>query len=149
MAKGAGRVKVYSGRPIMPPESRLSWLCVLVEPAGGQTSAVGWAATAAVIRFHRPRLGWGQRGQSEAWWCYTSQLFDTDKFDKKKIPYEFYHWFGRDLSVHGVVEKEMGALQCTLQGDVQARALEVPLWMFDRVTVGASSEASASRLGSV
>ena len=28
----------------------------------------------------------------------------------------------------------MGVVRCTLQGDLQARALEVPLWMFDRVT---------------
>ena len=28
----------------------------------------------------------------------------------------------------------MGVVRCTLQGDMQARALEVPLWMFDRVT---------------
>ena len=79
-------------------------------------------------------MGWRQRGQNEVSWCYTSQLFNTHKFDKKKILYEFHPWFGRDLSAQGVVEKGMGAVRCTLQGDVQARALEVPLWMFDRLT---------------
>ena len=52
----------------------------------------------------------------------------------RNIFYEFHPWFGGELRVQGVVEKGMGVVRCTLQGDVQARALEVPLWMFDRLT---------------
>ena len=50
----------------MPPESCLSWLCVLIEPAEGQTSGGAWAATAAAVLFRRPRMGWRQRGQNRS-----------------------------------------------------------------------------------
>ena len=118
----------------MPPESCLTRHRVPVEPAGGRASGGPQPASPSAFLFGRPRWGWRHRGRSEAFGCCITQLPNTHKFDKKKILYEFHPWFGRDLSVQGVVEKGMGAVRCTLQGDVQARALEVPRWMFDRLT---------------
>ena len=117
----------------MPPESCLARLAVPVERAEGQVSDGAQPASPAAFRCRRPRPGWSRLGRSEAFGCCTTQVFNTHKPGKSKILYEFHPWFGRELSVHGVVEKRMGVARCILQGDVQVRALEVPLWMFDRL----------------
>ena len=67
-------------------------------------------------------------------WRCTIGLLNSHKPGKYEIFYENHPWFGREVSVQGVVEKGKGVVRCTLQGDMQARALEVPLWMFDRLT---------------
>ena len=73
-------------------------------------------------------------GSCEVVWHCTTRLLNTHKLGKYEIFYEYHPWFGRGLSFQGTVGKGKGVVRCTLQGDMHARALEVPLWMFDRVT---------------
>ena len=69
VGQGGGRVKVYSGRPIMPPESRLARFRVSVEPAERRASGGARSASAATFLSHRPRPGWSHTRRSEAFGC--------------------------------------------------------------------------------
>ena len=116
----------------MPPRCRLSRLRVPMELAEGRAGCEVRPASGVLVR--RPPPGWSRRGRNEAFGCCTTRLLNTHKLGKYEIFYEYHPWFGREVGVQGVVEKGIGVARCTLQGEAQARALEVPLWMFDRLT---------------
>ena len=115
----------------MPPGSCLTRLRAPLELAGGRARSEA-RSFGVVVR--KPPVGWSLKGRSEASGCCKTPSINTHKPGKNKIVYEFHPWFGRELSVHCVVEKGMGLVRCTRQGDLQPRALEVPLWMFDHLT---------------
>ena len=88
----------------MPPEFCLTRLPVPIEPAEGQASGGAQHATLSAFLCRRPRPGWSPPGRSDAFGCCTTGLLNTHKLGKYEIFYENQPWFGREVSVQGVVE---------------------------------------------
>ncbi len=55
----------------------------------------------------------------------------------RELLYQLHPWFGRNVFIHGAIDKAGGVFRCTLDGSDIGRSLEIPAWMFDRAACAA------------
>jgi hypothetical protein len=74
----------------------------------------------------------GRRGVCDG--C-TTRLENAHGTEFRELLYPWHPWFGLRIGVHEVIEKsEDVVFRCSLSGSDADRWLEVPAWMFDRLT---------------
>src|SRR5215212_7848236 len=79
----------------------------------------------------RPR-SWSRAGGGT-----TTRLENAHRTVRREVLYRYHPWFGREVSIHAVIDKLDGAVfRCTLEGFEAARWMEIPAWMFDRAACG-------------
>ena len=64
----------------------------------------------------------------------TSQQRNTHSTDSRVVRYRWHPWFGQEVWVHQARQCQWHAetvVRCGLTPDLDARSVEVPLWMFD------------------
>ena len=67
-----------------------------------------------------------------AWRC-TTRFENAHRTALREVLYRHHPWFGRQICVHGAVDKGgFVVFRCTLEESQVDRWLEVPAWMFDR-----------------
>src|SRR5258707_3280059 len=65
--------------------------------------------------------------------CCTTTFENAHRTVLREVLYRYHPWFGRQVYVHGTVDKaDEVAFRCSLDGSQTDRWLEVPAWMFDR-----------------
>ena len=75
--------------------------------------------------------GCGRQGLREVALRFTTRFENAHRTVRRELLYRLHPWFGRDVFVHGAVERANGVFRCTLDGSDIARSLEIPSWMFD------------------
>lgn len=74
----------------------------------------------------------GNRVRCGAARCCTSQQRNTHSTESREVRYRWHPWFGRLVWVHCTrIRQGQGVVRCSLTPELDARAIEIPLWMFD------------------
>ena len=77
----------------------------------------------------------------------TKRRDNAHRIEELEVLYPWHPWFGRFVHIHEVIEQRAGGvLHCSLDGDASRRWLELPKWMFDRVTCLAIRIAASPRV---
>ncbi len=65
----------------------------------------------------------------------TTRVSNTHNTAERRVLYDHHPWAGCDVGIDCVVEKSgIAVARCKLIGDVPGLPLELPLWMFDRLS---------------
>ena len=75
-----------------------------------------------------------------------TQQRNTHSTESRVVRYRWHPWFGQEVWVHQVRRGQRSpgpVLRCGLTPDLDAKAVEIPLWMFDAEACGAMWMATA------
>ena len=75
-----------------------------------------------------------------------TQQRNTHSTESRVVRYRWHPWFGQEVWLHQVRRGQPSAgpvLRCGLTPDLDAKAVEIPLWMFDAAACGAMPMATA------
>ena len=65
----------------------------------------------------------------------TTRRKNAHVTSERPVLYRWHPWFGRLVHVHQAIDKGVsGVFRCTLDGLLSGRLLELPAWMFERVS---------------
>src|ERR1700748_957650 len=81
---------------------------------------------------HRPQALGNPARNAGVGYC-TTRFENAHRTVLREVLYRHHPWFGRQVCLHGTVDKAgYVVFRCTLDGSQADRWLEVPAWMFDR-----------------
>jgi hypothetical protein len=74
-------------------------------------------------------------GSSATCGCCTTRRRNAHDTDIREFLYLWHPWSGHHVHIHEVIGRASGeVLRCSSAGSTSERWLEIPVWMFDRVT---------------
>ncbi len=76
-----------------------------------------------------------RRGNCVGGLHYTTRQPNAHRTTQRELLYPWHPWAGHQVHIHKVIDKnDATVFRCSLSGRASDRWLEVPAWMFDRVS---------------